>query len=128
MAPDGKRRLTDCLDNDGVIFLAKKFPGKKANRFIEWFTYSDETLDGKSKSKAYALFDSSLFDTIEVGTVKHIFFIAETRGTMDSLHLRPIEQAKISCAKKLFNELSTTGVKYHNVDSYKSLLDVMQTL
>jgi len=70
MAPDGKRRLTDCLDNNGVIILAKEFPGKKANRFIEWFTFSDETIDGKSKSKAYALFDSSLLDTIEVGTVK----------------------------------------------------------
>ncbi|MDR1351311.1 MAG: DEAD/DEAH box helicase family protein [Zoogloeaceae bacterium] len=62
------------------------------------------------------------------GSVKHIFFIAETKGTMDSLNLRPIEQAKISCARKLFNEISTTGVKYHDVDSYQSLLDVMQTL
>jgi cell filamentation protein len=70
MASDGKRRLSDCLDNDGVICLAKEFPGKKANRFIEWFTYSDETIDGKSKSKAYALFDSTLFDAIAVGTVK----------------------------------------------------------
>jgi cell filamentation protein len=70
MAPDGKRRMTDCLTNDGVIMLAKEFPGKKANRFIEWFTYSSETIDGKSKAKAYALFDSSLLDTIEVGTVK----------------------------------------------------------
>ena len=40
--------------------LLKNFPSKQANRFIEWFTYSDETIDGKSKSKAYALFDSSL--------------------------------------------------------------------
>ena len=70
IAPDGKRRLTDCLDNDGIIELAKKFPSKEANRFIEWFTYSDETIDGKSKSKAYALFNSSLLETIEVGTVK----------------------------------------------------------
>ena len=62
------------------------------------------------------------------GTVKHIFFIAETKGTMDSLELRPIEQAKISCAKKLFNEISTTGVKYHDADSYSSLLTVMETL
>ncbi|GHU44834.1 hypothetical protein FACS1894190_16560 [Spirochaetia bacterium] len=62
------------------------------------------------------------------GAVKHIFFIAETKGTMDSLNLRPIEQAKISCARKLFNEISTTGVKYHDVDSYQSLLDVMQKL
>ena len=62
------------------------------------------------------------------GAVKHIFFIAETKGTMDSLELRPIEQAKISCAKKLFNEISTTGVKYHDVDNYSSLLTVMETL
>ena len=66
--------------------------------------------------------------SFKTGAVKHIFFIAETKGTMDSLELRPIEQAKISCAKKLFNEISTTGVKYHDVDSYQSLLTVMETL
>lgn len=62
------------------------------------------------------------------GTVKHIYFIAETKGTMESLDLRPIEQAKISCAKKLFNEMSTTNVKYHDVDSYQSLLNIMNSL
>ncbi len=62
------------------------------------------------------------------GTVKHIFFIAETKGSMDSLELRPIEKAKIFCAKKLFNEISTAGVKYHDVDSYKKLLDILETL
>ena len=60
------------------------------------------------------------------GTVKHIFFIAETKGTMESLELRPIEQAKISCAKKLFNEMSTSKVKYHDVDSYQSLLNIIE--
>jgi len=60
------------------------------------------------------------------GTVKHIFFIAETKGTMESLELRPIEQAKISCAKKLFNEMSNSKVKYHDVDSYQSLLDIIE--
>jgi cell filamentation protein len=69
-APDGKKHAANVLDYDGIIELAKNFPSKQANRFIEWFTYSDETIDGKSKSKAYALFDSSLLDTIEVGTIK----------------------------------------------------------
>ncbi|HNR65156.1 MAG TPA: BRO family protein, partial [Atribacterota bacterium] len=69
-AADGKKYLTDTLDYNGIIELAKNFPGKQANRFIEWFIHSDETIDGKSKSKAYALFDSSLLDTIEVGTTK----------------------------------------------------------
>lgn len=62
------------------------------------------------------------------GSVKHIYFVAETKGTMESLNLRPIEQAKISCAKKLFNEISTSKVKYHDVDSYQSLLNIMNTI
>lgn len=62
------------------------------------------------------------------GKVKHIFFIAETKGSMDSMHLRPIEQAKISCAKKLFNELSNENVRYHDVDSYQSLLDIISSM
>lgn len=62
------------------------------------------------------------------GTVKHIFFVAETKGTMETLELRPIEQAKISCAKKLFNEMSTSHVVYHDVDSYQSLLNIMNSI
>ena len=70
LAPDGKNRLADMLDFPGIIALGKEFPGKKANRFIEWFTYSDESIDGKSKTKAYALFESSFINSIEVGTSK----------------------------------------------------------
>ncbi|MDF2476479.1 MAG: cell filamentation protein [Sphingobacterium sp.] len=70
LAADGKRYNSDMLDHDGIIALGKTFPSTKANRFIEWFTYSDETIDGKSKNKAYALFESSFIESIEVGTVK----------------------------------------------------------
>jgi cell filamentation protein len=71
-APDGKKRLSDVLDYNGIIELGKQFPSKKANRFIEWFTFSDESIDGKSKTKAYALFDSSFINSIEVGTTKSL--------------------------------------------------------
>ena len=70
VAPDGKKRLSDMLDYNGIIALGKTFPGTKANRFIEWFTFSDESIDGKSKTKAYALFESSFINSIEVGTTK----------------------------------------------------------
>ncbi|RLC45542.1 MAG: cell filamentation protein Fic [Candidatus Cloacimonadota bacterium] len=70
LAPDGKKRLSDMLDYNGIIALGKEFPSKKANRFIEWFTYSENSIDGKSKTKAYALFESSFIDSIEVGTTK----------------------------------------------------------
>jgi cell filamentation protein len=69
-AADGKKYKSDMLDYDGIIALGKEFPGKKANRFIEWFTYSDVSIDVKSKTKAYALFESSFIDSIEVGTTK----------------------------------------------------------
>lgn len=68
LASDGKKYKSDVLDYEGILALGKTFPGTKANRFIEWFTYSEESIDGKSKSKAYALFDSSFIDHIEVGT------------------------------------------------------------
>ena len=48
------------------------------------------------------------------GTVKHIYFIAETKGTMNGQNYKEIERAKISCAEKLFNEVSTENVKYRN--------------
>ena len=70
VASDGKRYLSDMLDYEGIIVLGKTFPWTKANRFIEWFTYSDDTIDGKSKTKAYALFESSFIDNIEVWTIK----------------------------------------------------------
>lgn len=59
------------------------------------------------------------------GTVKHIFFIAETKGSMESFDFRRIEEAKISCAKKLFNNISTSNIRYDAVDSYRSLLDIV---
>lgn len=62
------------------------------------------------------------------GKVKHIFFIAETKGTMETLELRPIERAKISCARKLFNEMSTSNVVYHDVDTYQNLLNIMNSI
>lgn len=68
-APDGKKRLSNVMDYNQVIELAKNFPNTKSTKFIEWFTYSDETIDGKSKTKAYALFESSLLENFEVGTI-----------------------------------------------------------
>ena len=60
------------------------------------------------------------------GVVKHIYFIAETKGTMETLNLRPIEKAKIDCAKKLFQNLSSADVVYDSIDSYQHLLDIME--
>lgn len=69
MAADGKSYITDVLDSSGIVELAKSMPNNKAAGFIEWFVNGENTVDGKSKEKAYSLFGSSLLDSIEVGTV-----------------------------------------------------------
>lgn len=62
---------------------------------------------------------------MEKDGIKHIFFIAETKGSLSSMQTSKIENAKIDCAKKLFNSLSTAKVRYHKVTSYSDLLDEM---
>ena len=69
-APDGKMRKADVLDTDGVQMLAKHYPNNRANAFLDWFTYSDNTLDGQSRKKAYDLFESGLLNTMEPGSIK----------------------------------------------------------
>ena len=57
------------------------------------------------------------------GTVKHIYFVAETKGSMSSLDLRGIEKGKIACADKLFEQLSGSGIYYHKVTNYDDLME-----
>lgn len=68
--PDGKLRLTDTLDSNGVITLAKLFPNNKALKFLDWLTYSDNSIDGQSKKKAYSFFESNLINEDNIGTTK----------------------------------------------------------
>ena len=70
LSQDGKKYKTDVVDAEGVKELAKNFPNNKAAEFLDWFTYSDNTIDGQSRKKAYTLFESGLIDTIEIGTIK----------------------------------------------------------
>ena len=70
LAPDGKRRAADTLDTDCVQILAKHYPNNKANAFLDWFVYSDNSIDGKSREKAYAMWESGLMDSIEIGTTR----------------------------------------------------------
>lgn len=142
---------------DSSIFTAEKHASfdkaYRAEKHIQDYVFTDgtaeksverkfaEELDGAKEVCVYAKLPKGFSIPTPVGnyspdwaiafyegTVKHIYFIAETKGTMESLELRPIEKAKISCARKLFNEISTENVVYHDVDSYQSLLNVMNSI
>lgn len=67
---DGKRYNTDCFPQDSIEELVKVIPSKKSKEFLDWLTYSDNTIDGKSKKKAYELWGSGILETLEVGTTK----------------------------------------------------------
>ena len=69
-AADGKRYATDCFAEDDIIQLVRVIPSKKSEDFLDWFVYSDNTLDGQSKKKAYTLLESGLLDSMKPGTVK----------------------------------------------------------
>ena len=69
-APDGKLRKADVLDYEGVQILAKNYPNTKAGEFFEWFYYADNTIDGRSRKKAYDLFESGILNTLEPGSIK----------------------------------------------------------
>lgn len=60
------------------------------------------------------------------GTVKHIYFIAETKGSMSSMELREIEKSKIECARKFFTKITSDQVKYDVVTSYSKLMELVQ--
>lgn len=72
IAPDGKFRLTDVMDGDWIILLAKNFPNNKAKDFLDWFLYSENSIDGQSRKKAYALFENNLIQDEDIWTIKSL--------------------------------------------------------
>ena len=71
-APDGKQRAADAMDSECVQTLAKHYPNNRAYAFLDWFTYSDTTIDGQSQKKAYTLFESGLLESLKPGTVRSL--------------------------------------------------------
>jgi cell filamentation protein len=70
MSADGKKYATDCFSQNDVIELVKVIPSKNSIKFLDWFIYSDNSIDGQSKKKAYSLFESGLLKSLDAGTVK----------------------------------------------------------
>lgn len=72
VAADGKSYNSDALSADDVNMLAKNYPNNRANEFLDWFIYSDNTIDGQSRKKAYQLFESGILEKSKPGTVKSL--------------------------------------------------------
>ena len=115
-AADGKMRLSDTLDSSGVIELAKNFPNNKASKFLDWFLYSENTIDGQSKKKAYALFESSLLAAMEPGTVKclqqiHAYIFGGLYDFAGQLRTKNISKGGFSFANALYFSTILPGIE-----------------
>ena len=128
LAPDGKKRLTDMLDHDGIIALGKEFPSKKANRFIQWFVHSDDSVDGKSRTKAYALFENSFIHSIEVGTAKglqqiHAYLFGGLYGFAGQIRQKNISKGGFQFAVSHFLGDTLKKIDRMPVDTFNEIVD-----
>ena len=118
----------------------------KTNRHIYDYVFTDSKnerafvteLDTSTEVVVYAKLPKGFFIPTPVGNynpdwaivfqqgkVKHVYFVAETKGSMSSMDLRKIEENKIECARKFFAKITSNQVKYEVVDSYGRLRDLV---
>ena len=70
VSADGKKYATDCFPQEDITAVVRTIPSKRTADFLDWFTYSDNSIDGQSRKKAYSLFESGILESMKPGTVK----------------------------------------------------------
>ena len=121
--------------------------GFKASRAIYDYVFTDSStertfvgeLDASAEVTVYAKLPNAFQIPTPVGNynpdwaiafqegkVKHVYFVAETKGSMSSMDLRKIEQSKIDCARKFFAKITSDQVKYDVVNSYGKLMELVK--
>jgi len=104
---------------------------KTERTFVETLDKSTEVVVYAKLPRAFSIptpvgnYNPDWAIAFEQGKVKHVFFIAETKGSMSSLELKKIEAAKIDCARKFFAKITSEQVKYDVVDSYDQLMGLV---
>ncbi len=116
VGPDGKKRVADVMDDNGIQMLAKHYPNNRANEFLDWFTYSDNTIDGQSRKKAYDLFESGMLNKLEPGSIKclqqiHGYIFGGLYDFAGQLRTKNISKGGFTFANCLY--LTTT---LHNIE------------
>ena len=70
LSADGKRYATDCFAQEDIIEVVKTLPAKNTTAFLDWFTFSDNSIDGQSRKKAYTFLEGNIINEDEIGSVK----------------------------------------------------------
>lgn len=125
-AYEGKKSIVDYVFTDGTS------KNSIERQFVEQLDAAKEVVVYAKLPKGFHIptpvgnYSPDWAIAFEEGTVKHIYFVAETKGSMSSLDLRGIESGKIACAEKLFKQLSTSDVHYGKIDSFDQLMTLVR--
>lgn len=125
-AYEGKKSIVDYVFTDGT---AKESVERE---FVECLDASNEVVVYAKLPKGFHIptpvgnYSPDWAIAFKRGSVKHVYFIAETKGSMSSMELRKIEDGKISCAEKLFSQFSTSGVKYAKITDFNKLMALVK--
>ena len=127
-ASDGKRYLTDCLTQQDILILIEHIPSRHAAKFIKWFTYSDDTIDGKSRTKAYALFESGILSSMEPGTVKclqqiHAYLFGGLYDFAGQLRDKNISKGGFSFANALYFSTILPNIENMPESSFEEIIN-----
>ena len=129
---DKRQDLTKAYKADRHIYNYVFTDSKNERKFVEKLDKADEVVvyaklpNGFSIPTPVGNYNPDWAIAFKEGAVKHIYFVAETKGTMSSMELRAVEKAKIDCAKKFFANITSDQVKYDVVDNYVKLMEIVQ--
>ncbi len=122
----GKKSIMDYVFTDGIAEQSIE------RKFVENLDAAKEVVVYAKLPKGFHIptpvgnYSPDWAIAFQEGEVKHVYFVAETKGSMSSMDLREIEKGKIACAEKLFEQMSTEAVKYGKVDSYDQLMQIVK--
>ena len=127
IASDGKKYATDCFAQEDIITLVKAIPNKNYIKFLDRFTYDDNTIDGQSKKKAYTLFESNLINKFEIGTVKglkqiHAYLFGWLYGFAGKIRQKNISKGWFRFANAEFLESTLISIEKMPENSFDDII------
>ena len=132
-ASDGKRYLTDCFAQEDIEELVRNIPSKDSMAFLDWFTYSDNTIDGRSKKKAYAFWESNLIDDEDVGTTKalqqiHAYIFGGLYDFAGKIRTRTISKGGFTFCLAQYLRSSLKEIDHMPEDTFDEIMDKYITM
>ena len=128
IAQDGKKYLTDVIDEDGLNMLLSILPNKKSDVFIQWIKNMGTSIDEQSKQKAYALFETGIINDIEVGTITglkqiHSYLFGGLYNFAGQIRTVNISKGGFTFASALYLDETLKKIEAMPEDSFENIVN-----